>query len=122
MVTTVLAGSDPTEEVLEVPSTPVLMVFNKMVSFAILNVMMDTTVLAQSAGKDAQTSSEMMVLSATSLIHMAEVLDMLSGVKAPATMITLKDVRSGDLCGTQDVTTTSTTSHAASAHLTAHLA
>ena len=121
MVMMVLAGSDPTEEVSEPQSTPVLMAFNKTVSSAILNAMMDTLVLVQSAGKAAQTPSEMMALSATSPTHTAEVLVMLSGLKMTAIMITLKDVRSGDLCGTQSVTTTSTMSHAVSAHLTAHL-
>ena len=83
--------------------------------------MMDTLVLVQSAGKAAQTPSEMMALSATSLTHTAEVLVMLSGMRTSVMMITLKDVRNGGLCGTQNVTTTSIMSHAVFAHLTVHL-
>ena len=79
-----------------------------------LHAEMDSSQMAKSAGNFAHTNSLMMELSATSQHHMEEVLDIFMMRKK-------QDTRNGELSGTQNAETTSTTLDAASAHLIAQL-
>jgi len=71
---------------------------------------MDSNQMVKSAGNFAHTSSLMMALSATSLLHTVEVLVMSRNSQ---------DTRSGELSGTQSAEKTSIMLDAASAHQTA---
>ena len=79
---------------------------------ATLTVEMATTVLGLSAGKAVQMNSETMVHTVINQNLMEE---------EQVLSINVITVRNGELFGTLSAELASTTSHAASAHLTAHL-
>ena len=94
----------------------------EMVHFATPIAMMAITELVQSAGKDAQVASLILVLTASSPSHMEEVSVTHFGTRASASMITLRDVRNGEHSTTPNAEKASTMLLAASAHPTASMA
>lgn len=92
---------------------------SKMVPYAIPTVVMNSMVLGQFAGKDAQAISVMLALTALNQAHMVEVQAMPFGIKVGAKKTTHKDVSSGEPYGILGVLMASMLLVAVSAHQTA---
>ena len=93
-----------------------------MQNFATLNVTQGFTELAPSVGNHAHQASQTPVLIASSLHLMEEEADMSFGAQVNATTTTLRVVKNGEPCGTQNAVPISTMLLAAYVLLTAQLA
>ena len=92
-----------------------------MLHFATLNATQGFTELAPSVGNRVHPASQTPVLIASSPHLMEEVVDMLFGKEENVVMTTLRVVKNGEPCGTQNATTISTMLLAVSVLLTAQL-